>query len=107
VNNKLQILLQGAVSGMMVSHIITLWITFGSLTVDKPPIQLLPLSTAGCTNDSYSHVVSPAEIVVPESQYHFEWANHSNSEEPLYNYSTFKNISSDLEEAVPTNKGPE
>ncbi|XP_021939076.1 LOW QUALITY PROTEIN: sodium-coupled monocarboxylate transporter 2 [Zootermopsis nevadensis] len=97
---------KGAVSGMMVSHIVTLWITFGSLTVDKPPVQLLPLSTAGCNNDSYSHVVS-CEIVVPDSKYHFEWANHSNSEEPLYNYSTFKNISSDMEEAVPTNKGPE
>jgi hypothetical protein len=107
VTNKLKIFFQGAVSGMVVSHIITLWITFGSLTVDKPPIQLLPLSTAGCTNDSYSHLVSPAEIMVPDYQFHFEWANHSNSEEPLYNYSTFENISSHMEEAVPTNKEAE
>jgi hypothetical protein len=106
-NNNLQNLLQGAVSGMVVSHIVTLWITFGSLTVDKSPIQLLPLSTAGCTNDSYSHFVSPAEIVVPDSQYLFEWANHSNSEEPLYNYNIFKNISSSNEESVPVSEGPE
>jgi hypothetical protein len=92
---------------MIVSHIITLWITFGSLTVEKPPIQLLPLSTAGCTNDSYTHIVSPAEIVIPDSQYHFEWANHSISEEPLYNYSISKNISSDIEEAVFTSPGSE
>ncbi|PNF39682.1 hypothetical protein B7P43_G05669 [Cryptotermes secundus] len=98
---------KGAVSGMIVSHIITLWITFGGLTVEKPPIQLLPLSTTGCTNDSYTHVVSPAEIVIPDSQYHFEWANHSISEEPLYNYSIFKNISSGREEGVSTSPGPE
>jgi hypothetical protein len=107
INNKLQIFLQGAVSGMIVSHIITLWITFGSLTVEKPPIQLLPLSTAGCTNDSYSHFVSPAEIVVPDFQYHFEWANHSNSEEPLYNYNIFNNISSDVTETVSVSQEPQ
>lgn len=98
---------KGAVSGMIVSHVVTLWITFGSLTVEKPPVQLLPLSTTGCTNDSYAHVVSPAEIVIPDSQYHFEWANHSISEEPLYNYTIFKNISSSTEEGVSTSPDPE
>jgi Na+/proline symporter len=98
---------KGAVSGMVVSHIVTLWITFGGLTVDKPPIQLLPLSTAGCTNDSFSHFVSAAEIEVPDSTYHFEWANHSNSEEHLYSYNVFKNISSSIEESVPVSEGPE
>ena len=93
---------------MVVSHIVTLWITFGGLTVDKPPIQLLPLSTAGCTNDSYSHFVSAAEIEVPDSTtYQFEWANHSNSEEPLYNYNIFNNISSSTEEPLPVCEGRE
>ena len=92
---------------MVVSHIVTLWITFGSLTVDKPAIQLLPLSTAGSTNYSYSYFVSAAEIEVPDSVYQFEWANHSNSEEPLYNYTIFKNISSSIEESVPISEGPE
>jgi len=100
-NNYIQILLQGAVSGMVVSHIVTLWITFGGLTVDKPPIQLLPLSTAGCTNDSYSHFVPAAEIKVPDSTPHFDLANHSNSEEHLYSYNILKNTSSSIEESLP------
>ncbi|XP_069679260.1 sodium-coupled monocarboxylate transporter 2 [Periplaneta americana] len=98
---------KGAASGMIISHIVTLWITFGGLTIDKPPIQLLPLSTAGCTNDSYSHVISPGEIPVPYSQSRFEWANHSNSEQSLYNYRIFNNISTDMEKVVPINRGPE
>ncbi|XP_067007562.1 sodium-coupled monocarboxylate transporter 2 isoform X1 [Anabrus simplex] len=50
---------KGAAWGMIVSHIVTLWITFGGLMVDKGPIILLPLSTANCTNDSYSNLGPP------------------------------------------------
>ncbi|XP_053682409.1 sodium-coupled monocarboxylate transporter 1 isoform X1 [Sabethes cyaneus] len=44
---------KGAACGMIVSHIVTLWITFGSLTVDKETI-LMPTSIEGCTNETFS-----------------------------------------------------
>lgn len=44
---------KGASAGMVFSHVTTLWLTFGRLSLDivDPP---LPLSTAGCRNDSFS-----------------------------------------------------
>ncbi|XP_055604730.1 sodium-coupled monocarboxylate transporter 1-like [Uranotaenia lowii] len=42
---------KGAAWGMIVSHIITLWITFGGLMVEKQT-NLLPTSIEGCTYDS-------------------------------------------------------
>ncbi|XP_012287684.1 sodium-coupled monocarboxylate transporter 1 [Orussus abietinus] len=54
---------KGASAGMIFSHITTLWITFGSLTVEKPS-ETLPLSTAGCHNDTFSsHVRTPENIL--------------------------------------------
>uniref|UniRef100_A0A2M4A1K2 Putative sodium/solute symporter n=2 Tax=Anopheles triannulatus TaxID=58253 RepID=A0A2M4A1K2_9DIPT len=44
---------KGAACGMLLSHIITLWITFGSLTVSKE-VVLLPTTIEGCTNDTFS-----------------------------------------------------
>ncbi|XP_058058532.1 sodium-coupled monocarboxylate transporter 1-like [Anopheles bellator] len=44
---------KGAACGMIVSHIITLWITFGSLTVSKE-VVLLPTTADGCTNETFS-----------------------------------------------------
>lgn len=44
---------KGAASGMIISHMITLWITFGSLTIDKEVI-LLPTSVEHCTNETFS-----------------------------------------------------
>ncbi|XP_061502420.1 sodium-coupled monocarboxylate transporter 1 isoform X1 [Anopheles gambiae] len=44
---------KGAACGMIVSHILTLWITFGSLTVSKE-VVLLPTTIEGCTNDTFS-----------------------------------------------------
>ena len=93
-------MLQGAASGMIVSHIITLWITFGGLTVDKKPIELLPLSTAGCSNDSYSQF-TVRDSFLYDTEYRFEWANHSNAEQPLYKYGVFENVTFASEEAVP------
>lgn len=50
---------KGASTGMICSHIITLWITFGSLTIDKPVVAL-PLSEEGCHNNSFSdHIMRP------------------------------------------------
>ncbi|PSN43174.1 hypothetical protein C0J52_09913 [Blattella germanica] len=103
------ILLQGAVTGMILSHIVTLWITFGGLTLEKPPITLLPLSTAGCTNDSFSHFGTPSTPTHSAlEEYKFEWFNHSNSEQSLYDYDVFNNnVSSILQDAIPINKEPE
>ncbi|KAF2882368.1 hypothetical protein ILUMI_23788 [Ignelater luminosus] len=55
---------KGAAIGVIVSHIVTLWITFGGLTVDKP-IKEMPLSTEGCHNGSYNaHILRP-DIPLP------------------------------------------
>ncbi|XP_015594854.1 sodium-coupled monocarboxylate transporter 1 isoform X2 [Cephus cinctus] len=53
---------KGASAGMIFSHVTTLWITFGSLTITKN-VEMLPLSTEGCRNDTISpFVVQPATI---------------------------------------------
>lgn len=52
--------LQGASIGVIAGHLVTLWIAFGGLTIDKPPSKILPLTTAGCTNTSFnSHILKP------------------------------------------------
>ncbi|XP_050306716.1 sodium-coupled monocarboxylate transporter 1 [Anthonomus grandis grandis] len=45
---------KGASFGVIFGHVIILWITFGGLTVEKPPIVPLPLNTDGCTNTSFN-----------------------------------------------------
>ncbi|XP_062533303.1 sodium-coupled monocarboxylate transporter 1-like [Armigeres subalbatus] len=45
---------KGAASGMIISHMVTLWITFGGLTIDKET-PLLPTSVEGCSNESFSN----------------------------------------------------
>ncbi|KAJ9576542.1 hypothetical protein L9F63_025562, partial [Diploptera punctata] len=69
-------------------YIVTLWITFGSLTIEKEPIELLPLSTSGCTNDSYSPFVMKMLYC----------------KMTLYNYDIFDNST---EDAVPIMSQPE
>lgn len=44
---------KGAVAGMIFSHITTLWITFGHLTLSNT-VETLPLSTENCQNDTFS-----------------------------------------------------
>ncbi|XP_062535647.1 sodium-coupled monocarboxylate transporter 1-like isoform X3 [Armigeres subalbatus] len=52
---------KGAACGMIVSHIITLWITFGSLTVNKETV-LLPTTIEGCTNETFSAgIIKPSK----------------------------------------------
>ncbi|GLV32644.1 uncharacterized protein CBL_00649 [Carabus blaptoides fortunei] len=52
---------KGAATGMIVGHAVTLWITFGGLTVDKPAAKILPLSVSGCNNESFSdHIIMPS-----------------------------------------------
>ncbi|XP_048507117.1 sodium-coupled monocarboxylate transporter 1 [Athalia rosae] len=54
---------KGASAGMICSHVIVLWITFGSLTIHKP-ILTLPLSEEGCHNNSFSdHIMRPGAIL--------------------------------------------
>ncbi|KAF5285294.1 hypothetical protein FQR65_LT13272 [Abscondita terminalis] len=55
---------KGASVGIIVSHVLTLWIMFGSLTIDKP-IREMPLSVEGCTNDSFVSHISRPDISFP------------------------------------------
>nr|XP_023016960.1 sodium-coupled monocarboxylate transporter 1 [Leptinotarsa decemlineata]XP_023016961.1 sodium-coupled monocarboxylate transporter 1 [Leptinotarsa decemlineata] len=51
---------KGASIGVIAGHLVTLWITFGGLTVDKPPAKVLPLYTDGCSNTSFNdHILKP------------------------------------------------
>ncbi|CAH1375121.1 unnamed protein product [Tenebrio molitor] len=51
---------KGAATGVIAGHVVTLWITFGRLTIEKPPTPHLPLSTDGCTNTSFNdHILKP------------------------------------------------
>lgn len=54
---------KGAAFGMIASHVITLWMAFGGLTIDKPPIKTLPITSEGCHNGSYnSHIMLPDQV---------------------------------------------
>jgi len=56
---------QGAVSGMIVSHAFTIWVVFGSTTIDKPRAPYLPLSVDGCNNQSFSLHKFPHDNLTP------------------------------------------
>lgn len=60
---------KGAATGMIVSHIVILYVTFGYLTIDKS-VQFLETSIDGCTNETFS-----SGIVKPASQL-FSLARH-------------------------------
>nr|CAD7410763.1 unnamed protein product [Timema cristinae] len=90
---------KGASSGMIIGHVITLWITFGGLTVDKAPVTMLPLSVDGCTNASYSHIMAAASPLI-YAQSPVEWSNHSLAEYPLYVYNLTQEVLEDQPEVV-------
>lgn len=48
---------KGAAAGMLFSHITTLWITFGHLSLDTVT-KMLPLSTEDCHNETFSSWVT-------------------------------------------------
>ncbi|KAL1454366.1 hypothetical protein WDU94_010635 [Cyamophila willieti] len=48
---------KGAVAGMIVSHVVILWITIGGLLIKQPPRDL-PTSTDGCTNTTFGPHIS-------------------------------------------------
>lgn len=52
---------KGATAGMIVSHTVILFVTFGHLTIDKS-VQFLETSIEGCTNETFS-----SQIIKPTS----------------------------------------
>ncbi|KAF7993765.1 hypothetical protein HCN44_010360 [Aphidius gifuensis] len=55
---------KGAASGMLFSHVLSLWLTFGHLTVTNEE-DALPLSTDGCKNDTFSsHLMKPTSVLI-------------------------------------------
>lgn len=59
---------KGAATGMIIAHITTIWITFGSFTINKGKGHFLPTSTAGCTNETFSmSISSPHNIWNPQN----------------------------------------
>lgn len=48
---------KGASAGMICSHVIVIWLTFGSFTVEKPN-SILSTSVDGCTNDTFSQGIT-------------------------------------------------
>ncbi|CAO1435826.1 unnamed protein product [Diamesa hyperborea] len=69
---------KGAATGMIVSHIVILYVTFGYLTIDKS-VQFLETSIEGCTNETFS-----SGIVKPASQL-FSLAQHQPIEISTWN----------------------
>lgn len=60
---------KGASAGMILSHMIILWLTFGRLMLDLP-VEKLPLSIDGCRNDTFSpHVMRPATKWTEKAQF--------------------------------------
>lgn len=53
---------KGAAAGMIFSHVTTLWITFGHLSLGAVQIEMLPLSTEDCHNDTFSSWVTNRPI---------------------------------------------
>lgn len=68
---------KGAAAGMIFSHVTTLWITFGHLTVSNN-VETLPLSTENCRNDTFS-----PWITKPASMPYLNTANNSYENGPL------------------------
>lgn len=80
-------------SGMIISHIITMWIVFGSTTIDKDPHPMLPLSTEDCNNESFSAHIFPMYNTVPNSiQGGIQWVNKTDSRN-LYTDDTVQSTS--------------
>lgn len=52
---------KGAAAGMIFSHVMSLWVTFGHLSISKTTV-LLPLSTEHCHNDTFSSWVTNRPI---------------------------------------------
>lgn len=76
---------KGAATGVIAGHLFTLWITFGGLTVEKPPAKLLTLSTDGCSNSSFNpHILKHVQPWPVTNS--FEFINHTNQHNAYNTY---------------------
>lgn len=48
---------------MIVSHVVTLWVTVNALLIEKPPISYLPTTIQSCTNHTFSQHISPLDLM--------------------------------------------
>lgn len=70
---------KGAAAGMICSHITTIWLTFGSFTIEKSN-SILSTSTEGCLNDTFSQgITKPSSSwLVQNTPLEVNW-DHTNS----------------------------
>lgn len=67
---------KGASAGMIVSHLLILWLTFGSLTLDKTN-AMLPTSTEGCTNSTFApDIIKPVWLENGNNPITTWWSNN-------------------------------
>ncbi|XP_060838094.1 sodium-coupled monocarboxylate transporter 2 isoform X2 [Rhopalosiphum padi] len=69
---------KGAAAGMISSHLMTLFIVIGSLSMAKVP-EYLPVSTEGCTNTTFSPHIEPIFDVQYE-QYKMSFINKTHDD---------------------------
>ncbi|KAF0770336.1 sodium-coupled monocarboxylate transporter 2 isoform X2 [Aphis craccivora] len=69
---------KGAAAGMISSHLMTLFIVIGSLSMAKVP-EYLPVSTEGCTNTTFSPHIEPI-FDVQYSQYKMSFINKTHDD---------------------------
>ena len=68
---------KGAASGMISAHCIILWITIGSLSVQRPDDVLKP-SIDGCDNNSFNdHIMKPGHIWPTTHLFNFDQFSNS------------------------------
>ncbi|XP_075224836.1 sodium-coupled monocarboxylate transporter 1 isoform X2 [Lycorma delicatula] len=72
---------KGAAIGMIISHITVLWVTINGLMIDKPKIPMLPTTTDGCRNDTFSPHIRP---LVRETSYYLN-LTQSTTPNPIVN----------------------
>ncbi|RZC38021.1 sodium-coupled monocarboxylate transporter 1 [Asbolus verrucosus] len=87
---------KGASIGVITGHLVTLWITFGRLTTERPPTPLLPLSADGCTNSSFND-----HILKPEHQTSF-WTVTTTTPTPVNNTGNFSYDIINTTRAIPS-----
>ncbi|XP_060880511.1 sodium-coupled monocarboxylate transporter 2-like isoform X2 [Metopolophium dirhodum] len=69
---------KGAAAGMISSHLMTLFIVLGSLSIAKEP-NYLPVSTEGCTNTTFSPHIEPI-FDIQYNQYKMSFLNKTHDE---------------------------
>lgn len=65
---------------MIFGHLVTLWITFGGLTVEKSPTEILPLSVSSCTNESFSEHIYRLDKSWPKPLLVHDWITNDTTE---------------------------